>query len=99
MLPNFTVQVQRIVHELVGEPRLLGDAARRNEVGDAVRLHVHALDVPLAHEPLQIDVGQSESDTERARQTALRDARVPFDRLEQLEVAMSLDIHTRPSHV
>ena len=37
MLPHFTVQMQRIVHELVREPRLLGDAARCNQVGDAVR--------------------------------------------------------------
>ena len=32
VLPHFAVEVQRVVHELVGEPRLLGDAARRDQI-------------------------------------------------------------------
>ena len=56
VLPHLAVEVQRVVHELVGQPRLLGDAARRDQVGDAVGLHVDALDVALADQPLQVDV-------------------------------------------
>ena len=85
--------MQRVVHELVRQPRLLDDAARRNQVRDAVRLHVHALDVALAHEPLQVDVGQPERDAELGRERPLCDARVLLDRFEQLQIAMRFDIH------
>ena len=98
VLPHLAVKVQRVVHELVREPRLLGDAARRDQVGDAVRLHVHALDVALADQPLQVDVRQSERDAELGGEAALRDARVLLDGLEQLEVAMGFNIHDRPIH-
>ena len=91
--PHVLVEVQRVLHELVREPRLLGHAARRNQIGDAVRLHVHALDAALAHEPLDVDVRQPERDAELVRQRPLGDARVLLDRFEQLQVAMRFDIH------
>ena len=99
MLPHLAVEVERVVHELVGEPRLLRDAARRDQVRDAVALHVHALDVALAHEPPQVDVREPERDAEFRREAALGDARVLLDRLEQFEVAMRFDIHEWPIHL
>jgi hypothetical protein len=93
VLPDLAVKVQRIVHELVGQARLLRDPARSDQVADAVRPHIHALDVALPHEPLQIDVGQSERDPELAGEAALRQARVLFQGFEQFQVAMFFNIH------
>ena len=98
VLAHLGEQVQRIVHELVREARLLGDAARSDQVGDAVRLHVDALDVALADQALQVDVGQPEGDAELGREVALGDARIVFHGLEQLEVAVSFNIHNRSIH-
>ena len=83
VLPHLAVEVQRVVHELVGQPRLLGNAARRHQVRDAIGLNVHHLDEALVHHPLEVDVGQTEGDAQLARQAALRHARVLVDRLEQ----------------
>ena len=52
------------IDELVGQPRLLGDAARRDQVGQPVRLDIHALDVALVRQPLQVDVRQAEGNTQ-----------------------------------
>src|SRR5260221_6073432 len=91
-------QAQRVVHELVGEPRLLGDAARRDQVHDPVRLHVHALDAALADQALQIDVGQAERDAQFGGEAALSDARVLLDGIEQPQIAAGFDVHVEPIH-
>src|SRR5678815_1979662 len=86
------------IRDSIRETELLGDAVRGEEVRDAIRLHVHALDVALADEALQVDVGQTERDAELRRQTALCDARVRLDRLEQPEIAMRFDVDGWPRH-
>jgi hypothetical protein len=96
VLADLAVEVQRVVHELIRQPRFLGDAARRDQIADAVRLHVHALDVALANQPPQVDVGEAERDAEPVGETALGDARVCLDRLEQFQIAVRFNVHGCP---
>ena len=93
VLPHLAVEMQRVIHELVGEPRLLGDAARRDQVRDPVGLHVDALDVALVDHPLEIDVGEPEGDAQLLGHAALRDARVLVHGLQQSQVAMCFNVH------
>ena len=93
VLPHFAIEMQRVVDELVREARLFGNSPRCNQVAEAVRLHVHALDVAFSHQALQIQVRQPEGDAQLRREAALRDARVLFNRFEQPQVAARTDIH------
>src|SRR5687768_3942752 len=95
LLAHFTVKMQRVIHELVGEPRLLGDAARRYQVRDAVGLHVHTLDVAFVDHPLEINVRQAEGDPQLAGQSTLRQPRILLNRFEDPEVAMCFNVHDR----
>src|SRR5262249_40396393 len=45
---HFAVEVQRIIDEFVRQPRFFGDPAGRNQIRDAVRPDVHALDEALS---------------------------------------------------
>src|SRR5712691_5587424 len=98
MPAHLAVQVQRVIHELVGQPRLLRDPAWGDQIAYAVRLHVHALDVALAHEPLQVDVRQTKRDAQLGRQASLGDAGILLHRLEQTEIAVPFDVELSFGH-
>ena len=67
------------------EPRLLGEALRRQIIEIAVGRDLLDLDQALAHAALQIRVGETQRDAEFARDRSLRQLRVLLDRIEDTE--------------
>jgi hypothetical protein len=95
--PHVAIEVQRVVHELIGEARLLGNALRRDQVEQPVGLDVDALDVALADHPLQVNVREPQRDAELGRQATLRDALIVRDGVEHGEMAAGFDVHVAPA--
>jgi len=93
MLPRVPVEVERVLHELVGQPSLAGHAPRRERVDQPVGRHGHALHVALPDEALEVQVGQAEGDAQAGGERPLGDRRLALQRFEQLEVAAGLEFH------
>src|SRR5947208_3038643 len=68
-------------------------AARRQQVLDPMLGNGGDLDVTLANQSFEIEIGQSDGNTQISCQRSLRDSSVPFHLVKELEVSLGLYIH------
>ena len=96
MISHLAVIREGVFHVEVRETGFFGHPARGQKVFDAVPRNGCDFDMALADQPLEVQIGQTECDVEFSCQRALRDSSVPLNCIEELQVALSLNIHGHP---
>ncbi len=95
--PGTPKEVQRVPHVLVGEAGLLGHALGGQHVAQALARvglgrKLPDLDEALAGEPLDVEIGQAERDTETRCQRALGQRGAFFNGGEDLQLPLDLPL-------
>ena len=93
VLARITIKVERVLHELVRQPRLASHALWGERVDEPIGRDRDAFDVSLAHEALEIEIRQPERHAEATGERSLRNRRLAFERFEQLQISAGLEFH------
>src|SRR5262245_35056003 len=84
VLACITIEIERILHELVRQARLASHALWGERVDEPIGRDGDAFDVSLAHKPLEIEVRQPERHAEATGEGPLRNRRFVFEGFEEL---------------
>src|SRR5437588_11845026 len=95
-LPHVSVIGKGILQVEIREPGLLGHPAGGQEILNAIPGNCSNLDVALTGQALKVQVGQAKRDAEFFSKRALRDSGILLDLIEELQIALVLNIHRNP---
>src|SRR2546422_5026528 len=94
--PHVPVIRQGILQVEIRETGFLGHPPWGEEVFDAVPWNRCDLDIAFAGQALEIEVGQAKRDAEFFSKRALCDSSVLLNLIEELQIALVLNIHKKP---
>jgi len=84
VLARITIEIERVLHELVRQARFASHALWGERVHEPIGRDGDAFDVSLAHKPLEIEVRQPERHAEATGEGPLRNRRLVFEGFEEL---------------